>query len=491
MRSLRSRLWLLWGLALAASLGVGFLLIQLYQTTTRAQVGRAEALVTRACDTIRDRYGFYVAGWQGDGADANDAGFQQDLLPVVKAGLAREPGIEGGIWSATAGSLAYAIPGALGTGTPAALPAAELPNIQAVNRDALQAEQTVLRTTATSAQTLLLAACPLDGPYGGLTAWTMTRVQRAQGYDSLRIGLGLLLVLVLGIAGWVTWLTALWGRHVRGIETALALHDIEDLPLLPRTGERELDRIVTALNDAGRRLAQAHAKSADMAAQMAASERLAALGRVAAGVAHEIRNPMAAMRLRAENALAGDTVRHRPALEASLGQIARVDRLVGELLAMTQRRSPAPQTISLPPFLDSVAAEHRDQAAASGVDLVTEGRAQTACFDPALIGRALDNLLLNAIQHTPRGGAVTMRAEDHGGLVRITVADSGAGVDPAVRARLFEPFVTGRADGTGLGLAIAREMVEAHGGRLSLADADGPGARFIVELPRGTPCQPS
>ncbi len=487
MRSLRSRLWLLWGLALAASLGVAFLLVQLYQTTTIAQVGRAEAVVTRACDAIRDRYGFYVAGWQGDGAGAEDAGFRRDLRAVVQAGLARQPGIAGGIWSATAGPLAYALP----TGVQTGLPAADLPNIQAANQDAVQAEQSVLRSLATGDQTLLLAACPLDGPYSGLTAWTMTRVQRAQGYDSLRTGLGLLLVLVLGIAGWVTWLTALWGRHVRAIETALALHDIADLPKLPQTGERELDRIVTALNDAGRRLAQARGRAAEMAAQIAASERLAALGRMAAGIAHEIRNPMAAMRLRTENALAGDTARHRPALEASLAQIARVDRLVGELLAMTQRRLPEPQSVSLAPFLDSVAAEHREQAAAAGIALTAASDAAAACFDPVLIGRALDNLLLNALQHTPRGGAVTIRAAASADGVRITVADSGSGIDPTIRPRLFEPFVTGRADGTGLGLAIAREMAEAHGGHLMLAETSGPGACFIIDLPRRDPCQPS
>jgi signal transduction histidine kinase len=491
MRSLRSRLWLLWGLALAASLGVGFLLIQLYQTTTVAQVGRAEAVVVRACDAIRDRYGFYAAGWRGDGTGPADAGFRRDLLPVVQAGLANQPGIEGGIWSATAGSLAYAYPTYQGTGAKTDLPEAERPNIQAANQDAVQAEQAVLRSTATGAQTLLLAACPLDGPYSGLTAWTMTRVQRAQGYDSLRIGLGLLLLLVLGIAGWVTWLTALWGRHVRGIETALSLHDIEDLPALPRTGERELDRIVAALNDAGQRLALARGRSADMAAQVAASERLAALGRIAAGVAHEIRNPMAAMRLRTENALAGDTARHRPALEASLGQIARVDRLVGELLAMTQRRQPEPEPVETARFLQQIAAEYRERAAAAGITLVTESQAQTAWFDPVLMTRALDNLLLNALQHTPRGGSVVMRAAETSHGLRITVADSGGGIDPALRPRLFEPFVTGRADGTGLGLAIAREMAEAHGGQLTLDESGAPGACFIIELPRGAPCQPS
>ena len=491
MHSLRSRLWVLWVLTLAASAAVGVLLVQLYQSSTTAQVERAQAVVAHACDVVRDRYAFYVAGW--DGAGAGDAGFGRQLAAVVAAGLAAQPGVEGGIWSQAAGSLAYAYPTYAGTGPKTDLPAAELPSIRSANAEAANGEAAVLQQSRSGAQTLLLAACPLAGPVAGLTAWTMARVQQAPGYAGLRAGLGLLLALVLGIAGWVAWLTAVWGRQVRTIETALAGHDIADLPALPQTGERELDRLVAALNDAGRRLSQGRARAAELATQIAAAERLAALGRVAAGVAHEIRNPIAAMRLRAENALAGDPARHRPALEASLPQIARVDRLVAELLAMAQRRVPERVAVDLRKFLSDRAGEHRTGAEQAGVQLTTDSAATDACFDPELIGRALDNLLLNAIRHTPAGGRVLVQAQDSGGLVRITVSDTGAGVDPALRPRLFEPFATGRPDGTGLGLAIAREMAQAHGGRLVLAEpgGSGAGASFVLELPSGAPCPAS
>ncbi len=486
MRSLRSRLWVLWCLALAASAGVALLLVQLTRTSASAEMGRAEAVVASACDAIRDRYGFYVTDWNGAGSGPADPGFARDLLPVVAAALAGQTGVEGGIWSAAVGSLATA-----GAGT--GLPRAELPAVRAANAAATTGEQSVLRRFSSGASTLLLAACPLSGPFDGLTAWTMTRVRSAQGNDRLRAGLGLLLALVLGIAGWVTWMTALWGRHVRAIESALATHDLEALPPLKRTGERELDRIVAALNDAGQRLSLARARSATMAAQIAASERMAALGRVAAGVAHEVRNPMAAMRLRIENALAGDAARHRPALETSLGQIDRVDRLLAELLAVTQRRLPECREVELSDFLAAIAVEHGDRAESRGVRLSVECPARDACFDAELVRRALDNLVLNAIRHTPAGGLVRIRAEDIADGVRIAVTDTGAGVDPSLRPRLFEPFATGRPDGTGLGLAIARELAEAHGGRLLLAEpgGSGRGASFALELPRPPPCPPS
>ena len=235
MRSLRSRLWVLWGLTFAASLAVGLLLFQLYRASTQAQLGQAEAVAQRSCDLIRESYAFYVTGWDGADASPADAGFRRDLVPVIGAALMGQRGVGGGIWSATAGSMAYAFPGYSGTGSALSLPAAERVNIEAVNEDAANGEQPALRRSHIGAQTVLTAACPLQGPYAGMTAWTMTRIRAATGYDRLSSGLALLFALVIGIAGWVTWLTTVWARHVAAIETTLTRHDLEELPLIPRT----------------------------------------------------------------------------------------------------------------------------------------------------------------------------------------------------------------------------------------------------------------
>jgi signal transduction histidine kinase len=223
-----------------------------------------------------------------------------------------------------------------------------------------------------------------------------------------------------------------------------------------------------------------------MAARIASSERLAALGRVAAGVAHEIRNPMATMRLRAENALAGDPMRQRAALETSLTQIARVDSLIAELLAMTQHQAPDRQTVDVAAFLRERVREHREAADRAQLSLGVAPADHVARFDPRLIGRAVDNILLNAIRHTPPGGRITIRTEREAAVLRIILSDTGPGIGRELRSRLFEPFATGRPEGTGLGLAIAREMVAAHGGRITLGDsqADCGGAIFIIELPQ-------
>lgn len=485
MRSLRSRLWLLWILAVGASAVVSVLLYQLYDASITAQEQRAEAVVARACDAIRARYGFYVAGWNGTGSSPTAPDFRRDLGNVVVVALRDQSGVEGGVWSAAEGPLAYAYPTYQGTSRKTDLPAAERGNIEAINAQAERSDRAVLKSSGSGTQFLILAACPLAGPYARLTGWAMTRVQGSPGYDRLRIGVAVVGTLVLAMAAWMTWLTRVWGRHVRTIETTLAEHGRGTLPTLAPTGERELDRVIGALNDAGMRLAQSQKQAEELAVRAAAAERLAALGRVTAGVAHEIRNPLAAMRLKAENALASDEPRCRKALEASLGQIARLDRLVAELLTMTQRRELRGRMAPLDRWLADRVDQHRETADRAGVILEARAESIEASVDPEMLGRALDNLLLNALQHTPAGGQVTVRARAHDAMLEISVANSGRGIADDIRDTLFEPFVTGRPEGTGLGLAIARELAQAHGGDVRLASAGSPtqDTVFILEVP--------
>jgi signal transduction histidine kinase len=495
LHSLRSRLVLLWVLSLAACIAVGVLLVQLYQQSTSAQVGRAQAGAARACDLIRDRYTFYAAGWHGAISSLSDETLRRDLTTAVALALARQDGVEGGIWQIEAGALAYAFPTYQGSGPKTDLPEAERDRIRAVNEQTSREEQPVDQQASSPSQTLLLHGCPLAGPISGLTAWTMMRVQAAPGYDRLGLGLGLLLALVVGMSAWLTRVLLVWTRHIRAIETALGRQDLMTIPAIERTGERELDRIIDALNEAGRRLATARRQSDALATRVASSERLAALGRVAAGVAHEIRNPIAAMRLRAENALAGDDARRRKTLEDLLGLVARLDGLVAELLAMTQRHAPQPEKVEIGVFLAARVESHRAEAAARDIDIVAECSVRRADLDPEIVGRILDNLLLNAVRHTPAGGRVTVSATAQGNGLRFSVTDTGPGVPPELRAHLFEPFVTGRADGTGLGLAIARELADAHGGHLTLLCASGEtvgrGAVFALELPLVPTCRAS
>jgi hypothetical protein len=217
-------------MSLAACIAIGVLLVQLYRESTAAQVGRAQVVAARACDLIRDRYAFYMTGWQGPIPAASDEGLRRDLTAAVDLALAREDGVEGGIWQAGTGPLAYAFPTYQGSGAKTDLPAAERDRIRAVNEQSAREDQAVDLQEVLRSQTLLLHACPLPGPISGLTAWTMMRVQAAPGYDRLRLGLGLLLSLVLGMSAWLTRVLVVWTRHVRTIETALARDNPETIP---------------------------------------------------------------------------------------------------------------------------------------------------------------------------------------------------------------------------------------------------------------------
>ncbi len=486
LHSLRNRLFGVWGLSLAACVAVAFLLLQLDQQSTEAQVSRAEAVVARACDLIRDRYGFYTIGWSGPQPGQSDARLRSDLATAVGLALGQQTGVEGGIWQSEAGPLAYAFPTYEGSGPKTDLPTAERDQIQAVNQQAARDEQSVERRVSAGSQTLLLHACPLSGPISGLTAWTMIRVRAVQGFQPLQLGLGVLLALMALISGWLGRTLLVWGRHVRGIEGALRTEGAAGMPTVGRTGERELDQIIDALNQAGLRVAEARQEADRMAGRAARAERLAVLGRVAAGVAHEIRNPIAAARLQGENALAGDDARRREAIGDMLGQIDRLDGLAGELLAMTQRVEPKPLRVELSAFLGEQAARHKEVAAAKSLAVSVRNGEGSAMFDPGVICRVLDNLMTNGIRHAPEGGSVVLAADRRPGLLILTVEDSGPGVPDEMTDRLFEPFVTARPEGTGLGLAIARELTDAHGGRLVLRSAGtaSSGAVFAVELPQ-------
>lgn len=161
---------------------------------------------------------------------------------------------------------------------------------------------------------------------------------------------------------------------------------------------------------------------------------------------------------------------------------------------MTHRREPRPTMVELTPFIADCVYAQREAAVAGGINIKTTSTVARAKIDADMVRLILGNLLSNAIRQAPSGGEVSVSAALLDSGIRLTVADTGSGVSAELRERLFEPFVTGRADGTGLGLAIARELAEAHGGKLMLLDPGGAmpgrGAVFVLDLPSVMACQP-
>ena len=482
-RSLRGRLIVLLLLLGAAALGAGTLMVGLFRQSATARAGQAEAEIDRACDAIATAYRSAGLGREGATGSGEEA-IPGNLSAVVGRALRDRPGIEGGIWQGDAGPLAYAFPTYPGAGPKTDVPQAELGRIQAVNRAARVGDRQTTSRYDASSQILFLTACPLRGSLSGLTAWTMTRVFTfaGSGYRQLMAGLGILLATVFAATMLLMRLTMTWSRHIGRIETALQSYDVAELPTLPVTGERELDRIVRALNEAGGRLGDARRRADQLARQVTTAERLAAIGRLAAGVAHEIRNPIAAMRLKAENAILGDAKRKDQALAAILGQIERLDALLRRLLSATEPEKPRPAGVPLKPFLTSCVTAHSELARARGVTLECRTDVEASRFDPEQMRRALDNLILNAVQAAPAGTGILIAARRDADCLVLSVHDQGCGPPAHIRGRLFEPFVTGRADGTGLGLSIVREIAAAHGGTARLGDSQV-GTLFEILMP--------
>jgi signal transduction histidine kinase len=209
---------------------------------------------------------------------------------------------------------------------------------------------------------------------------------------------------------------------------------------------------------------------------------------MAAGIAHEVKNPLTALKGYAELLPAR---KNDPAFLERFGrvvldEVGRLDRLVGDLLALARPPAGPPREVDLRGLAEGLAELVRPEAAAAGIDVAVETGASPATVraDAEALRRALLNLARNAIEAMREtGGALTLRVRREEGEALIDVADTGPGVPPDIRARLFEPFVSGRPGGTGLGLAIAARNVASSGGRIEARSTPGEGAVFTVRIP--------
>jgi signal transduction histidine kinase len=217
------------------------------------------------------------------------------------------------------------------------------------------------------------------------------------------------------------------------------------------------------------------------------SERLAAAGELAAGVAHELRNPLTSVKL-----LVQTTALHYPERALTQQQL----RIIEEEIARMENTIQGLLDFARPPQMNRVFHDIRDTVRRA-VNLV-EGHAvqhkvgiaerfpKTPVIvdaDPEQLHQVLVNLLLNGIESMPKGGVLEVAIDASDGTCRLSVTDSGVGIPPAIMERIFEPFVTDKERGTGLGLAVSRRIIQEHGGRITAANRDERGAVFCVELP--------
>jgi len=224
--------------------------------------------------------------------------------------------------------------------------------------------------------------------------------------------------------------------------------------------------------------------------RVVASERLAAVGQVAAGIAHEVRNPLSGIKMEAQllgKRLAELGAGDEEGLEIILAETARLEVVIEDLLTFARPAEPQPTTTSLNQVIESVLDFMGRQLQHSGiaVEKQLDPDMAEARLDARRIRQVVLNLVLNASEAMPNGGRLTVRTEASGAKVIAHFEDTGRGIPPQVGERVFEPFFTTKRGGSGLGLAVSRTIVEAHGGRLTFEPLN-PGTRFTLELPLET-----
>jgi two-component system sensor histidine kinase PilS (NtrC family) len=217
--------------------------------------------------------------------------------------------------------------------------------------------------------------------------------------------------------------------------------------------------------------------------QQAQQVKLAALGRLTANMAHEIRNPLASISHAAELLADERSGKGVERLVRIIGDnTQRLNRLVAEVMELGRRDRSSPEQIDISEFLRQVKDEFvlRDASNDSRIRLDLSPEA-CICFDRGHLYRVITNLIDNALRYASKSeGAVRIIGEsDAEGLVQLHVVDDGPGIGETERNQVFEPFFTTRAAGTGLGLYIARELCEANNARLALLDG-APGAHFCI-----------
>jgi len=248
-----------------------------------------------------------------------------------------------------------------------------------------------------------------------------------------------------------------------------------------RAATRRAERAAEQLAEANRHLQEAEA-------QVRRTERLAALGQLSAGLAHEIRNPLSTIKGSAEmllkNVNADSAVSHELAGFIS-SEVDRTNALVTRFLDFARPLSLRLEKTEIAEVIDEAVAEVEKHTPPLDVSIYKNYSPDIPPFlvDRQLIERVLYNLLLNAAQASPPQGSVTIKTRQVGDTVEIDVIDRGTGVAPKDRESIFNPFFTTKSSGVGLGLAIVSKIVDEHGGEIAVESEPGAGSVFRVFLP--------
>jgi two-component system nitrogen regulation sensor histidine kinase NtrY len=227
------------------------------------------------------------------------------------------------------------------------------------------------------------------------------------------------------------------------------------------------------------------------------AERVAAWRELARRLAHELKNPLFPLQLTVENLVRARQQSpeqfeevFRESSRTLLAEIANLKGIIGRFSEFSKMPQPQLQRVQVNEVIRGVMQLFQAQLEAPGgakisCELQLDPHLEPVSADAELLHRALSNLVLNAMDAMPKGGALTLRTRDEDGKVLIEIADAGSGLTPEECERIFTPYYTSKQHGTGLGLAIVQSVVSDHGGRIRVQSEPGRGTTFVIELPRG------
>jgi len=273
------------------------------------------------------------------------------------------------------------------------------------------------------------------------------------------------------------WLGRKVTRPLAKLEAALPGIGGDEAPRgLPETGPREIVSLAAALRET-------HASLVEERDKRRHAERLALLGRMATSLAHEVRNPVSAIRLHAQLLERVCAPTERESANLIVGEAGRIEALVNQWLRYAKPEPVKMLPVDLPELVREARQSLGPQAQHAGVGIREEidlaWKDHPVNGDRERLRQVLCNLLLNAIQSMPTGGAVTVRISPGA----LQVEDQGGGFSEKALARFGEPFHSEREGGMGLGLAVSKEIIESHGGKISATNLPGGGACLRIAWP--------
>lgn len=366
-----------------------------------------------------------------------------------------------------------------------------------VAKTAAETRQPAEQVISNGANIVLVEAVPIRDGYSIVgSAWTVKRLGVLPGANRFRaylttVGLGmaalasvlLTLLVIRNLQGGVRKIEG----GLQSLEGNLASQiDCESDP-------EEIQRIAQAINRLGVALKENIQREKQIESQLRHAERLASLGRLVAGVAHEVRNPLATIRLRVQMCRRDTDNPHvRESCSVALEEIERLNGMVNRLLSFARPVQLHLESADLRNLVEERMESFRDWARKRGITLTTElpRKDISLQIDKDRMAQVFDNVIQNAIEAMSEGGgtlSVTLASQldktDKGTGVCVEFRDTGRGMKSSIISHVFDPFFTTKPTGTGLGLSICHELVQAHGGNIRVDSEEGRGTNVRITIP--------